>query len=1214
MKKIISVLLSAVIVLTGITSFHVFAYDVNYETMTVDVVCNYPKDLASNGLVSGIDRTNTFKAHFIKAENEDNVYILLDDIKYITRSEIDEIPAGYRISQGDLVINLIKGGADYYYCSYDKLSLPIRFVVYNNALYIEPEVILSLLSAQCSFTDINNKRTLLVDLPQYTLFEALKGFDINKYYVGNLLTQGIKDNEHIVVGTLKFLGNFKRLYNQYALDSALNLKYELINPMGVDRQVSSEMAEVYAQVLGYNIETDTTVAETEAELYENIKNLLENFTDDDNSDNNIINFYIDSYAHTGARDEKSLELFNNTLKKLSNDEKVMSKLKEAGKTSMSILTNTIVEYMKRHSYDKKVLNNFKNTFSEEARNIVGLQLSDDNNDKIKYEAAMDYYETCFSDSALLKEIIDDELYSTIMEAIVMKPLDWSTGGAASEFIEVYEKIMTVAKLREMSSSFQPLTKIENASKYIFLTVMQRMIADIMSKAANKMEQTPNQSKEFYDVLMGSIDMFYRTSIVMMETLKDSWQQGALSDKEKNILSNADNYISELTVFDYKLRNSSVPDFSQNSIDKALKNKVFKNEFFGTITGRVMTQDEEPLKNAKISVFAVDNGVGIGSGEDVYYTDDDGKFSIPVSARNEYMLQVTCDGYKSVDDNEFVKIYPITVEKKKTTHLKDIYMIFKGFWREVIVNNPTIAAISNDDELYMWGENNYGQIGVGKDSYELFEQLTPIKVLSDVKSFHSYENTNAVITQNDELYIWGYNGGRVGNGKLQYQTKPLKILDNVKNVFFDSKFCSALTNDDELYMWNNEYDKKDQLIPVKVLSDVKEICIPDIYVDTRAIITKNGDLYVWGKNGSGQIGNGTTDDQPIPVKILSNVKEFYFDYSLSAAITNNNDLYMWGTTLYGQLGMIGAFTGEEVKGFRQLEPLKIFSDVKKFYVGEDNYSFITNSGDLYIWGDNFDGQIGDGTIERKFTPVKILDDVKEFYSYGRVSSALKNDGDFYIWGNNVSGTIGNGDTGRQLTPFKALSNVKNVVSKGYTSAAITNNNTLYMWGVNFDGNIGNGSMGQQLTPFKVLNNVKDIFFGERDRVYAITNNDELYIWGDNSYGAVGNGETNNNQLTPIKILDNVKTAASERSISYAITNDNTLYTWGYNFDYQIGSEETKQLTPTKILDNIKDVYFSYSVNVAITTSGDIYTWGVNLMNQVGNGTTEKQLTPYKVTVK
>ena len=113
--------------------------------------------------------------------------------------------------------------------------------------------------------------------------------------------------------------------------------------------------------------------------------------------------------------------------------------------------------------------------------------------------------------------------------------------------------------------------------------------------------------------------------------------------------------------------------------------------------------------------------------------------------------------------------------------------------------------------------------------------------------------------------------------MQYQTKPLKILDNVKNVFFDSKFCSALTNDDELYMWNNEYDKKDQLIPVKVLSDVKEICIPDIYVDTRAIITKNGDLYVWGKNGSGQIGNGTTDDQPIPVKILSNVKEFYFDY-------------------------------------------------------------------------------------------------------------------------------------------------------------------------------------------------------------------------------------------------------------------------------------------------------------------------------------------------
>lgn len=94
---------------------------------------------------------------------------------------------------------------------------------------------------------------------------------------------------------------------------------------------------------------------------------------------------------------------------------------------------------------------------------------------------------------------------------------------------------------------------------------------------------------------------------------------------------------------------------------------------GTIFGRVLTDNNQPIEKAKISVFVFANGIGIGSKEDVYYTDSDGKFSIPVSARNEYMLQVTCDGYKSVDDNEFVKIYPITVEKQKTNRVSDIHL-------------------------------------------------------------------------------------------------------------------------------------------------------------------------------------------------------------------------------------------------------------------------------------------------------------------------------------------------------------------------------------------------------------------------------------------------------------------------------------------------------------------------------------------------------------
>lgn len=76
---------------------------------------------------------------------------------------------------------------------------------------------------------------------------------------------------------------------------------------------------------------------------------------------------------------------------------------------------------------------------------------------------------------------------------------------------------------------------------------------------------------------------------------------------------------------------------------------------------------------------------------------------------------------------------------------------------------------------------------------------------------------------------------------------------------------------------------------------KEIINNDVKIKTfypigsvSAALTVNGDLYCWGYNGYGQIGNGTTDDQYTPVKILENVKQVYSDDYANAAITTNGD--------------------------------------------------------------------------------------------------------------------------------------------------------------------------------------------------------------------------------------------------------------------------------------------------------------------------------------
>ncbi len=597
------------------------------------------------------------------------------------------------------------------------------------------------------------------------------------------------------------------------------------------------------------------------------------------------------------------------------------------------------------------------------------------------------------------------------------------------------------------------------------------------------------------------------------------------------------------------------------------------------------------------------------------------------------------------------------------------------------NYYTKAAITENGDLYCWGYNRYGQVGNGTTE----NQLTPVKVLSGVKSVtysytysytysdsfsdfsYAYSSVSA-ITENGDLYCWGYNGyGEAGNGTTENQLTPVKVLSGVKSVtysytysytysdsFSDFSYAyssvSAITENGDLYCWGyNGYGEagngttENQLTPVKVLSGVKSVTYSytssyTSYFSVSAI-TENGDLYCWGYNGNGEAGNGTTENQLTPVKVLSGVKSVTYSYPASfsvSAITENGDLYCWGNNEYGQVG-----NGTTNK---QLTPVKVLSGVKSVthsYHSSFSVSAITENGDLYCWGDNGNGEVGNGTTENQLTPVKVLSGVKSvtYSSSSRVYYsvlAITENGDLYCWGYNGYGEAGNGTTENQLTPVKVLSGVKSVTSSYYSSypyssvSAITENGDLYCWGYNGNGEAGNGTIENQLTPVKVLSGVKSVTYSSYSSVSAITENGDLYCWGYNGNGEAGNGTTEN-QLTPVKVLSGVKSVTYSSSSSYyssypyssvsAITENGDLYCWGYNGYGEAGNGTTnKQLTPVKVLSGVKSVTYSYfgsfsrfasSSVSAITENGDLYCWGYNGNGQIGNGTTKNQLIPVKV---
>ena len=476
------------------------------------------------------------------------------------------------------------------------------------------------------------------------------------------------------------------------------------------------------------------------------------------------------------------------------------------------------------------------------------------------------------------------------------------------------------------------------------------------------------------------------------------------------------------------------------------------------------------------------------------------------------------------------------------------------------NGKTSVAISEEGDLYCWGYNEYGQVG----NKTIDNQLTPVKVLENVKEFSMSKRvgyTFGAITSNGDLYCWGYNKyGQVGDGTTTNQLTPVKVLENVKDFSISSNYTSGA-------------------------------------------ITANGDLYCWGNNEYGQVGNGTTDrgyKQLTPVKILENVKDFSAGYT-TAALTINGDLYCWGDNESGQVG-------NETSYRVQTSPVKILENIKEFSLNGTTTA-LTLDGDLYCWGYNSNGEVGNGTRDNQKTPIKILENVKKCLMTD-TASAITTNGELYCWGYNSNGEVGNGKTNKQLSPIKILENVDEFVLKDGTSTALTVSGELYRWGDNGSWQVGNGNSFRQLTPVKIMENVKDFSVGYTTG--AITANGELYCWGDNDCGQIGNGTTNPVKI-PVKILEKTCDFYSDDYTSTAITVNGEMYCWGYNWMGQVGNGTYfDQLEPLTVLDNVEKYSLENHTSVATTSNGDLYCWGNNEYGQVGNGSTKNQLTPYKVT--
>lgn len=335
-----------------------------------------------------------------------------------------------------------------------------------------------------------------------------------------------------------------------------------------------------------------------------------------------------------------------------------------------------------------------------------------------------------------------------------------------------------------------------------------------------------------------------------------------------------------------------------------------------------------------------------------------------------------------------------------------------------------------------------------------------------------------------------------------------------------------------------------------------------------------------------------------------------------AIKQDGTLFAWGRNQTGQLGD-GTFLDRTTP--TAIGTSKIW---KKVVAGDYHAIGLRTDGTLWAWGRNLNGQLGTGNSASTNVPVPVgteadwVDVAAGTYH----SAAVKSDGTVWTWGRNTVGQLGLGDNVDRFDPQKVVTatNTWVAVAAGADHTVVLNaSGALWGWGNNFSGQLGLGTNTNTLSPMAVVDpNAAAVAAGASPtrwsavaaggaHTLAIQTNGRLYAWGSNLKGQLGNGlGVDSNVPTRVGTDGDWASVSAGREHSAATRIGGTLWVWGGNGDAQLGNGTfTSQVVPSQVGSsaNWAKVGTGPFTTFAVATDGLLWGWGRNAEGQQGNGT-------------
>lgn len=515
----------------------------------------------------------------------------------------------------------------------------------------------------------------------------------------------------------------------------------------------------------------------------------------------------------------------------------------------------------------------------------------------------------------------------------------------------------------------------------------------------------------------------------------------------------------------------------------------------------------------------------------------------------------------------------------------------------------------DGEYFGYGKNDKGQLGSETDADGNMLCLRKICAGSDHVAAMGYD---------DKLYVWGDNNSSqlgIGNDILNVQN-PINTGITISNVYAGG-YVTVYVSEEKSYITGQDVYGN--------LMDTSKFNIPEGYSEMSLgeysfAYYPSGEVWHWGYmiNDTHVIEEGT--QSPVKIEYPYDIVDIDATRYQVIATDTNGDVVTWGTGYYSDNtdkmdikyhpSVLNEYYSNYEYNYDRIPNTTSVSRGKNHNLVLDKY------GDVWGWGSNSNYPMGDAAYLKVNTATKIPDisDVKAIEGGTEFSLFIKNDGSLWGVGKNDKYQMGyideteNAESAYNITPIRITERSDFLsVTAGEDFAAAIASDGLYTWGGNQYGQLGNGNNENSVPQKIVVALEENEYFTEvKAGTYhciALTNKGNVYSWGRNGVGQLGIGnKTNKNVPSKISISD-VKYINASENQSYAIKNDGTVWAWGTGGDYRLGINNTgSNQKPVHIssLDgmNVEKVVGGNGFSIVVDKNGSMYSFGSNTNGGLG----------------